>query len=324
MKFNNFYLIIILLGIGLIFISPAYFKSTSESLPAVTYAKDHKLTADIAAEVIRVWVKPGQQVKPGDTLLELNSQFLSQEIEKLDLRLSSVISDRQAQARSMRSAMNLAKAEIQLEISALENDIRMADSQLSLNRKISGASKGSGSSPLEIKIRDLQEQVSIRRQELAHREDEIKNRYALQMNQQQNQEILLRSELAMLKTQRNELIKVSDFNGVVENVYVKAGEVVEEYTDLLSVLPSSPSSVVAYMPSGSNPPAIGSPVSVHAVGNPNLFVEGKVIGHGSIVPLPDILQKATAVKAFGKEIFIEIPVGNTFSTGEKVLLKQKI
>jgi len=324
MKINYFYLIIILLGIGLVVISPTYFKSTSESLPAVTYAKDHKLTADIAAEVIRVWVKPGQQVKPGDTLLELNSQFLTREIEKLDLRLSSVISDRQAQNRSMRSALNLAKAEVQLEISALENDIRMADSQLSLNRKISGSTKASGSSPLEIKIHDLQEQVNIRRQELAHREDEIRNRYALQMSQQQNQEILLRSELAMLKVQQNGLVKISDFNGVVENVYVKAGEVVEEYTDLLAVLPSAPGSVVAYMASGANPPVIGSLISVVGVGDPDLSVEGKVIGHGSIVPLPDILQKATAVKAFGKEIFIEIPVGNTFSTGEKVLVKQKI
>jgi HlyD family secretion protein len=144
------------------------------------------------------------------------------------------------------------------------------------------------------------------------------------MNQQQNQEILLRSELAMLKVQQNGLVKISDFNGVVENVYVKAGEVVEEYTDLLAVLPSAPGSVVAYMASGANPPVIGSLISVVGVGDPDLSVEGKVIGHGSIVPLPDILQKATAVKAFGKEIFIEIPVGNTFSTGEKVLVKQKI
>ena len=81
---------------------------------------------------------------------------------------------------------------------------------------------------------------------------------------------------------------------------------------------------MAYLPSGTVPPGIGSLVLVNAFGNPTLSVEGKVIGHGSIVPLPDILQKATAVKAFGKEIFIEIPAGNTFSTGEKVLIKQKI
>lgn len=321
MKVNYFYLFIILIGFGLIFISPVYFKNSSAFLPAVTYSKSHKITSDLAAQVNRVWVKPGQQIKSGDTLVELTSSFIIQEMRKLELRLTSVISDRQAQIRSMRSAINLATAQAQLEISALEIDIRMADSQLSLNRKISGTGKGAENSPLEIKILDLQEQVKIRRKELAHREEEIRNRFAVQMNQNENQEILIRSELEMLKNQRSGLLKISDFNGVVENVYVKSGEVVEEFTDLISVLPSSPSTVVAYLSSGTDVPALGLVVTIQAFDSPKRTVEGKVIGHGSIVSLPDILQKATAVKAFGKEIFIELPAGNDFSTGEKVLIK---
>jgi HlyD family secretion protein len=46
-----------------------------------------------------------------------------------------------------------------------------------------------------------------------------------------------------------------------------------------------------------------------------------VIGYGAVTSLPDILQKSTAVKAFGKEVFIEMPLQNDFSTGEKILIR---
>lgn len=324
MRSNFFYLFIALIGFTLIVISPIYFTNSVKSLPGVTYAKDHKITSDIASEVVRVWVKPGQQIKQGDTLLQLESQLLSQEIEKLELKVSSMEADRAGQLRSMRSAVNLATSEVELEISELENKIRVLNNQLSLNQKITGSSAGNAISSSELQMRDLEAQVEIRRQELMHRETEIRNRYDLQVNQQNNQEQLLRSELAMFKTKRRSLVRVSDFDGVVGNVYVKPGEVIDEYTDLLSLLPSSPGSVIAYLPSGSNSLPIGGMVTVQSFGIANdTGTVGKVIGHGSIVPLPDILQKATAVKAFGKEIFIEIPIKNTFSSGEKVVIKQR-
>ena len=50
-------------------------------------------------------------------------------------------------------------------------------------------------------------------------------------------------------------------------------------------------------------------------------VQGKVIGYGSVSELPDILQKSTASKAFGQQVFIEIPFENTFFNGEKVLIR---
>jgi HlyD family secretion protein len=46
-----------------------------------------------------------------------------------------------------------------------------------------------------------------------------------------------------------------------------------------------------------------------------------VIGYGSVAELPEILQKSTAVKAFGREIFIEIGLENNFANGEKVLIR---
>jgi HlyD family secretion protein len=68
-------------------------------------------------------------------------------------------------------------------------------------------------------------------------------------------------------------------------------------------------------------PAVGSAVNVTSYENKSIAVNGKVIGFGAVVELPEILQKSTAVKAFGREVFIDIPVQNHFATGEKVLIR---
>lgn len=323
MRFNSFYFFIAALGIGLLAVTPTFYRGSSDNIPAVTYAKDHKLTAEYVAQVRRVWVKPGQQIMPGDTLIELFSVSLQQEIQKINLQLSSIRSDRDAQARSLRSSLNLAGAEVRIEIAELENQIRVFENELSLNRRISGvvSKENQNLTPVEIKIRDLKDQVDIRRQELAHREEEIRNRYMVELNQYRNREVLLESEKEALNQKITGLIRLAPFKGVIESVYVKSGEVVEEFTDLISVLPSSPVSVVAYLPSGLPAPAIGTEVIVSSSGFPVAEAIGKIIGLGSIVLLPEILQKATAVKAFGKEIFVEIQPDNSFSTGEKVMVR---
>jgi HlyD family secretion protein len=46
-----------------------------------------------------------------------------------------------------------------------------------------------------------------------------------------------------------------------------------------------------------------------------------VIGYGSVVQLPLILQKSTAVTGFGREFFVEMDGQNEFATGERVLIR---
>jgi HlyD family secretion protein len=66
---------------------------------------------------------------------------------------------------------------------------------------------------------------------------------------------------------------------------------------------------------------IGVSVSVSSYDQRRNTVSGKVIGYGSVSELPEILQKSTATKAFGQQVFIEVPVDNFLSNGEKVLIR---
>jgi hypothetical protein len=124
-----------------------------------------------------------------------------------------------------------------------------------------------------------------------------------------------------MNREKASLVKIATNDGVVESIYVKEGEQLDAYTRLVSILPRNPTSVIGYLQAEKSFPPIGMRVQVLGYDARWKSVEGKVIGYGAITALPEILQKATAMKAFGKEIFIELPAQNDFSTGEKLLIR---
>src|SRR5690606_30316026 len=126
-----------------------------------------------------------------------------------------------------------------------------------------------------------------------------------QLNHQIN---LLEQELELLNVEKKNLVKYAMADGVVKSVFIKPGEQVSSYAPLLSITPGNPTMVTAYLAGKNNNAfAVGDSVRVSAYGNGARKVTGKVIGYGAVTELPEILQKSTAVKAFGREIFIEIP-----------------
>jgi HlyD family secretion protein len=152
---------------------------------------------------------------------------------------------------------------------------------------------------------------------------DLRKDHALDQTQLINQIKLSERELVLLFEEKKKLSKYAVNDGVIGNVYIKAGEQVNAFTPLLSVTPLRPTTVIAYLvgPKTSSY-TVGSKVNVKAYGlQSTADVPGKVIGYGSVTELPEILQKSTAVKAFGREVFIEISGDNDFANGQKVLVK---
>jgi hypothetical protein len=107
----------------------------------------------------------------------------------------------------------------------------------------------------------------------------------------------------------------------VESVFVKQGEQVSAFTALLSLNSVHPTTVVGYLVGKKESLPVGSEVKVRSYEKSGNETPGKIIGYGSVVELPEILQKSTAVKAFGREVFIEITPDNQFAAGEKVFIR---
>ncbi len=324
MKFNWFFVFIALFFLGMLAVNMKYFRGTGYSSVGVTYSKGYKINADKSATVKSVAVVPGQQVKVGDVLIELISFNLELELDKLQNRITTLQAERAEKSKLAKSEIAYIKADLGIEIEKIDMAISQTESELALNRKLSKEFSNQEleeDSPLRLRINALKMQRT-------RYEEAIKIKIADILQETDTEEQLLDNQVRLLERERemqladkNNLRKVALVDGVVENVFVKPGEQVAAYGELLSVNPVHPTTVVGYLVGKKNALPIGAEVVVRGYENQGLTISGKVIGYGSVVALPEILQKSTAVTGFGREFFVEISAQNSFANGERVLIR---
>lgn len=329
-SFNWFYPAIALLFLSMLYISARFFKGSGNSSIGVTQSKEYKINSEKSALVQTVHVVPGRQVKAGDVLVELTSHELEMDIDKLTNRIAVLKSEQLEKSKLAASEIEYVKAQHGITIEEIETDIGQIKSKLELNRSLTREFGSAGDTsalalaknPQQTKLRSLELQKQKHSRALQIKIEDIRQESTTETSLLVNQIRLLERELELLIDEKKKLSKFATTDGVVENVYVKDGEQVDAFTPLLSVNPVRPSTVVGYLVGKKgHVPAIGSTVSISSYDLRSVSVAGKVIGYGSVSELPEILQKSTAVKAFGREIFIEISPENSFASGEKVLIR---
>jgi multidrug resistance efflux pump len=326
MRFNWFYFLIGALFFAMLFISSRYFRGSGDAAIGLAQTKEYKINSEKSALVKTLPVVPGMQVKEGDVLVELTSQELEIEIAKLTNRIAILKSEQTEKAKLTEAAIAYIKAENSIILEELDAEILQTTSEVKLNetltREFVSAEKQTTESPLEIKINSLKQQKAKHLLAQEIKIQDIRQERATEQQLLKNQIVLQESELELMENERSNLLKKASAPGVIKNVYVKAGEQVSAYTQLLEVNPLRPTTVVVYLiGKKADRFSVGATVTVSSYDQRRNGVTGKVIGYGSVIELPEILQKSTAVKAFGQEVFIEIPAENNLANGEKVLVR---
>lgn len=328
---NWFYILIALLFVSMLYVSARFFKGSGKSSIGITKGKEYKINSEKSSLVKRVHVVPGRQVKAGDVLVELTSNELEIDIDKLTNRIAVLKSEQHEKSKLVESEIAYVKAQHGITIEEIDTDIEQIQSKMELNRNLARefapvasdtTSVNLSRNPQQAKLKSLEQQKAKHRQAMAIKIEDIRQENRTEQSLLVNQIRLLERELELLAEEKKKLSKFAATDGVVENVYVKDGEQVDSFTPLLSINPVRPSTVVGYLVGKKyDIPEIGSAVVVSSYEHRSVTVAGKVIGYGSVSELPEILQKSTAVKAFGREMFIEIAPENSFANGEKVLIR---
>lgn len=313
---------ILFLAGALFFVTRKLYHGNGQAWVGVTEAKAYTISSEKQATVKSIHVVQGQAIKKGDTLIQLMSVNLLQEIDRLQNKISTFQSEKEEKKKLTQSDIELVRSSQDIEINQLKKEITLAESEIRLNKSIAGNTSTEGQeSPLQEKIKSLKEEIKLRERATQIKINDIQVRNNAEQTILKDQIQLLQNELDLLEKEKGGLIKISHADGVVESVPIKNGDEVDAYTRLISVLPTRPTSVVGYLQSEKSNPAIGTAVEITGYNARWKKKSGKIIGYGAVTPLPDILQRSTAVKAFGKEIFIELPPENEFSTGEKLLIR---
>lgn len=326
MKLNMFYVLIFLLTAGMLFVTMRFFRGSADSTVGIAHSREYKINSEKPALVRSIRVVPGQQVRKGDLLVELSSSGLELDIARMEEKIKSLRLELSEKAKLADSEIAFMKAEQGVLTEKISSDVGQAETELQINRRLSRqfgspADSAGGPDPLLEKLNALKRQKHRVEEATGIREKDIMQEKQTGERMIENQIGLNEKELVLLKDQRKALSKYASAEGLVENIYVRQGEQVDAFTSLLSIHPVHPTTVIGYLIGRKDQMPVGADVTVRSYEGSGNEVNGKVIGYGAVVELPEILQKSTAVKAFGREIFIEIPSSNHFASGEKVLIK---
>jgi len=322
MRLNWFYIFIVVMFAGMLFISFRYFRGSGHASVGIAASKEYKITAQKNVVIAAIYVSPGQEVSKGQKLIELTSADLTMDIDRISNKIATLESEQIEKKKLAETKTAYARAQFAIAEARINADINEVKSEQQLNKQLTGKTLADSIvSPHRIKLQSLEQELIETRRAYESQVRETEQETITEIQQAQNQILLLKQELQLMMNEKRELTKYAQAPGVVENVYVKEGEQVSAYAQLISINPVHPVSVVGYLIGKKEMLPLSATVNVRSYEKPEVQIQGKVIGYGSVVELPSILQKSTAVKAFGREVFIEIPADNLFASGEKVLIK---
>lgn len=326
-KINSFYLVIGITFVTLLTVNTRYFKGSNYFL-GVTYAKKYQINSEKPATVIETYIVPGQTVNIGDLLVELESPELELEIKKLEKEILNLQSEKVEKQKLLESKIELLKSEINLIRNEVKNEIERIDARIQLNESLTEGISNNRSttsdslSELQLQKKSIQEKGTLEIESINIRMNDVLQDHEFDQSQVQATIELRQQELNWRLQEQEKLNKYAVFDGVIDNVNVKPGEQVEAYSSLLSINPVQPTTVIGYLVgSKDRSRSLGDVVTIQSMEQSNLSTQGTIIGFGSVTMLPQILQKSTAVNAFGLEVFIEVDAENPLPVGEKVMIK---
>lgn len=324
---NTFYVLIGLIFVTLLSVNTRYFKGSNAFL-GITDTKKYQVNSEKPATVLNTYVVPGQTVDIGDLLVELKSPELELDIKKLEKEIQNLQSEKVEKQKLLESEIQLLDSEKRIIQSDMDNEVLQINSKIQVNQNLARSlNVETGTTPDSLSDLQLQKQSVLQKGGLELEAIEIRKQDLLQDHQFDQSQIqasidLAQQELEWRLEEQEKLNKYAIFDGVIDDVNVKPGEQVEAFTSLLSINPIQPRTVIGYLVgSKDRNRALGDLVTIQSIEQGFLRTQGRIIGFGSITELPLILQKSTAVTAFGLEVFIELEEDNKLPVGEKVMIK---
>lgn len=328
-RFNSFYLVVGILFIVLILFNTKVFDSNG-AISGVTYSKRFLINTDRPSIVNKMYAIPGKIAQEGDVLAEMVSPELELEINTLEKEIEVVNQQIVENNNLWESKLELLKSESTLINEEAQAEIKLLQNQLELNKSLTNKlmdndifiSAADSLTDLQFQIDYLTKKNTLNLHALDLKVKEEYQSYVKENATLTAQLEIAKQTLNWRKEENIRLKKHATFDGIVDSVFVKPGELLPAFSPIISMNSTTPASIIAYTSKeGIKDKNPGDKVSVQSMNNKSRNTEAHIIGYGSVVELPQILQQSTTIKAYGRELFISLPENNTFVVGERVLIK---
>ncbi len=324
MSFFKIHWVYILAFICLVFIIPKVKQKISQSEEYFGIAENQVRSYSRSSDVMikSLYIKLGQEVKIGDTLMVFQPRNLY--YKKQDLESQSRILDINKKADKYTQGLEMQLLESQkqnihteyaLKINRLRDQKKIADSlaRIITNQNISD-------SRLQMEIQNLESMKNMELEQVNQKLAMLKNELVNTPDPTGEKINTISNEINRINEQEKELVLIADMNGVVGQLDYQTGDAINAFQSIVKIYSLHPTLVTSYISEQYlGKVTYSDSVTIQSITNENYSLTGKVLNLGSrITALPDRLKKIPELKAWGREIQLEIPIDNQLIQGEKV------
>lgn len=306
-------------------------KEETTAFQGIAETREVIVNSEDPVEIWNIHVVPGQVVKKGRVLVELERPELTMKINEISHQLEEVKSQHFINKDEIRAQISQYKAEQSVTISEITHKIEQIQSRYQFNKEVldglksisqkSSANRIPGAVAIEIK--NLRKERQLIEKRFQTQIDDLNNRLLSSDTPEDIRQSQLKKELELLCKEKKALVIIAPIDGLIGEIHCKVGEKISPFEPILTLHTSSPSYVRGYIHENiHNLASVGESVRVAAVTGESRSVYGKIVGVGSrIVEYPLRLKKRPEIQLWGREVEISLPSENPFLMGEKVMIQ---
>lgn len=305
-------------------------KGSDVLFSGIAEASATTISVPSAVEIIKLHVEVGEEVKDGDTLIELSRPDLALRINEVKRELDAL----EGRGNVSMASVDQKVAEIQADLDTRRNTLRFEIQKMETEYKqnlaiakrlksLSGEGPSSENDAMASRIQSMKKELSVLEANAATQIKLLRGSKGKQAQSNASEAKILHDELARLEQEMKEQTILAKGEWVVATVLARDGEKVSSFNPIMTLTRKEPSQVRGYLHENlHNKIQVGAEVEVTSLGQ-HAKVRGKIIGMSSqIVPFPLRLLKSPDLPLYGREVNVAIPENSGFLLGEKVSISE--
>ncbi|MFM2268131.1 MAG: hypothetical protein RL757_1572 [Bacteroidota bacterium] len=329
MKFNSLYILIPLAIGGSWWITRDLLGQSEHTFFATAESEAQMLSFDHAVVVQDLRVATGGIVKKGDTLailfrseLDRTSLEKTAEIRQIEVENASKNTVIAQQRDLIEAKKNAQIQQIQAEIQVLQTEDSL---QNNLRTTVFPQSKPQPS-VRQTRIAALSKSVGEIEKQAQEQIAQLQTQQKSNTQIEQGRVALVKQNLAFVAIDRQKLALIAPMDGFVEQLLVAKGSFVSAFKDMIKINPKQPNRVIGFIHETANVPfQLGDSVLLQSFSRPTVNAPSKIVGCSpKLVELPLRLRKFQELRAWGRELYLDLPDSNRFYIGEKISVTIKI
>ena len=311
--------------VGLLAISMR-FSGESTRFSGIADDQEQTIRFTSAVEIGRYGFVSGQEVEPGDLIVEVRQIELDTQLQLIEEKIQALKFGNRESRASMQAAIIQLQADLEGSSAELDSQIHKLRARQEMTKELlvdlEETDRQRGERPIQQEIESLQTRKWANQRAANSKIDDLKSRLATSERPVDAQIAELQKQREDLERQRSELKVYAELSGRVGSVLFKIGETVPPYQPVVTIHGSSPSFVKGYIhESVLNGVQLKQQVWVRPASTMRAeqWHPGTVESLGSrIVEFPDRLKVNPLAQAWGREVVIRLSADHSLLLGEKV------